>query len=108
MVNLTISLSEETNQKLRKAVKEQFGNRRGALSGLIEESLKQKLDSIEIPHTAQTFKAMKGDRIIAEAENLEALARKLKEANVDPRSVRILSTKRLPPIARIGPRRRVL
>lgn len=105
MVNLTISLSEETVQKLRKTVRERYGNRKGAISGMIEESLKQKLDSFELPQSSQTFKAVKSNRVVAEAENLDTLAKRLREINVDPRSVRILSSRKLAPIARTGPRR---
>jgi len=108
MVNLTISLSEETDQRLRKAIKERYRNKKGALSGVIEESLKQRLDSLDAPETTQTFKAMKNNRTLAKAESLDSLARKLRVANIDPRSVRIGSTRKLPPIARIGPRRRIL
>ena len=49
----------------------------------------------------QTFKAKMGDRVIAESESLESLAKKLRKMNVDPRSVRIISSKKLAPIVRI-------
>ncbi len=108
MVNLTISLSKETIQKLRNTVRERYGNKRGAISGLIEESLKEKLAPFEQPEPYQVFRALKNNHLVAEAENLDALAKKLKEADVDPRSVRITSSKKLAPIARTGPRRRAL
>ncbi|MDH2900816.1 MAG: hypothetical protein PXY39_07565 [archaeon] len=107
MVNLTISLSDETIHKLRKTVRERYGNRRGALSGLIEESLRQKLDVFEPSGPSQTFKALKNNHVLAEAENLHTLAKKLKELDVNPRSVRIVSSRKLAPIARTGARGRV-
>ena len=106
MVNLTISLSDETVRRLRKTVRDRYGNKKGALSGLIEESLREKFDSFETPRPSQTFKAMKGDGTIAEAENLDDLASKLRKMNVDPGSVRIISSKKLAPIVSTGLRGR--
>ena len=103
MVNLTISLSDETVRRLRKAVRDRYAGKKGSLSGLIEESLREKLDAFDIP---QTFKAMKGARLVAEAVDLDTLGRKLEEMNVDPRSVRIISSKKLAPIVRTGLRGR--
>lgn len=107
MVNLTISLSDEIVQKLRKTVKVRYGNRKGAISGLIEQSLREKLDVLELLSPSQTFKAIKNRHVVAEAENLDTLAKKLKEIDVDARSVRIVSSRKLAPIARTGPRGRV-
>ncbi|MFI5421272.1 MAG: ribbon-helix-helix domain-containing protein [Nitrososphaerales archaeon] len=106
MTNLTISLSDETVQRLRKMVREKYGNKKGALSGLIEESVREKLDAVEMPQSSEIFEAVKGDRVIADADALDNLASKLKKMNVDPRSVRIISSKKLAPIARTGLRGR--
>ncbi|MDG6995211.1 MAG: hypothetical protein JRN52_04735 [Nitrososphaerota archaeon] len=106
MVNLTISLSDETVRRLRKAVRDRYAGKKGALSGLIEESLLDKLDALDTPQPSQTFKAMKGGRLVAEAADLDTLARKLEQMNVDPRSVRIISSKKLAPIVRTGLRGR--
>ncbi|MHB8567734.1 MAG: ribbon-helix-helix domain-containing protein [Nitrososphaerales archaeon] len=106
MVNLTISLSNETVQKLRKTVHERYGDKKGALSGLIEDSLREKLDEIDMASSPQSFKAMKGDRVIAEGESLDELATRLEKMNVNPRSVRIISSKKLALTVRTGLRRR--
>jgi len=106
MTNLTISLSDETIKKLRRAVRDRYGDKKGALSGLIEESIREKLEAFESPSQSQVFKAMKDDRVIAEAENLDNLAAELEKARVDPRSVRIVSSKKLAPLVRTGPRGR--
>lgn len=108
MVNVTISLSEETVQRLRKAVRELYSGKKGALSGLIEESIREKLDVSEMSSPSRSFKAMKGNRVIAEGENLDNLATKLKEMKVDPRSARIISSEKLAPIVRAGLRGRKL
>ncbi len=47
---------------------------------------------------SQTFKAMRGNRVIAKGENLYDLAKKLKKMKVDPRLIRIISSKKLAPI----------
>lgn len=106
MVNLTISLSDETIQKLRRAVRERYGDKKGALSGLIEDSVREKLDEFDVVSSAQSFKAMKGDRAIAEADSLSNLAAMLEKMSVNPRSVRIVSSKKLETVVRSGIRGR--
>jgi hypothetical protein len=59
-----------------------------------------------MPQSSEIFKAVKEDRVIADADALDNLASKLKKMNVDPRSVRIISSKKLAPIARTGLRGR--
>ena len=106
MVNLTISLSEETVQRLRKTVKTRFGGRRGALSGLIEDSVRERLEEFEMTRSEEMFKAIRGEHLVSEAASLEELATNLEKMSVDPRSVRIVSTKKLAPIVRAGLRGR--
>jgi len=106
VVNLTISLSEETVRRLRRTVHDRYGDKKGAISGLIEESLREKLASFDSPRLSQTFKAIKNDSTIAEAEDLDSLAKKLEQLKVDPRSIRIISSRKLAPIVRMGPRGR--
>jgi metal-responsive CopG/Arc/MetJ family transcriptional regulator len=106
MTNLTISLSDEIVQKLRQTVKERYGNRKGAISGLIEESLKERIDALQSSKASQTFRALKDNNtVVAEAVNLKNLVVKLKQKGIDPRSVRIESSRGLPSRARLGPRR---
>ena len=106
MVNLTISLSEETAQKLRKTVKTRYGGRKGALSGLIEETLRERLEELDAVQSAEVFSAVRGERFLAEAASLDDLAVKLEKMSVDPRSVRIISSKKLAPVVRAGLRGR--
>src|SRR5271169_5846604 len=108
MVNLTISISEETVRRLRIAVHVRYNDKKGAISGLIEESLLEKLDAFDAPRPSQTFIAKIGDRIIAEGENLDDLGKQLRKIDVDPRSIRITSSKKLAPIVRTGLRGRKL
>ena len=106
MVNLTVSLSEETVQRLRKTVRDRYGGKKGALSGLIEESVRERLEELDVKMPPQTFRALKGDRVLAEASDLDDLAAKLEKMEVNPRSVRIVSSKRLAPVVRAGLRGR--
>ena len=106
MVNLTISLSDEILKKIRKTVRERYGDKKGALSGLIEESVREKLDTFDAHQSLQTFRAMKGGRVIAESENLSTLAMRLREMKIDPRSVIIVSSRKIPRVARTGLRGR--
>ena len=102
MVNITISLSEETVQKLRKTVRERYGGKKGALSGLIEESVRERLEQFEITPSQQTFRASRDSRVLAESTSLDDLAVNLEKIGVDPRSVRITSSKKLATIVRAG------
>ena len=95
-------MSEETVQKLRKTVRERYGGKKGALSGLIEESVRERLEQFEVTPSQQTFRATKDSRVLAESTSLEDLAAKLVEIGVNPRSVRIISSKKLAPIVRAG------
>ncbi len=106
MVNLTISLSEETVRKLRRTIRNRYGSRRGALSGLVEEAVLEALGRFETPAPRETFRAVKDDKVLAEADDLDHLASKLRKLNVDARSVRILSSSYLPAVARAGFRAR--
>jgi hypothetical protein len=106
VVNLTISMSAETVSKLRRAIRERYGSRRGALSGLVEEAVLRTLERFDTATPMERFRALKGDIVVAEGDSLEQLAATLKDAKVDPRSVRIVSSGHLAPVARAGFRAR--
>lgn len=106
MVNLTVSMSAETVSKLRRAIRERYGSRRGALSGLVEQSVLRTLESFDTAIPKERFRALKGDMVVAEGDSLEQLAATLKHTKVDPRSVRIVSSVHLAPVARAGFRAR--
>ncbi len=106
LVNLTVSMSAETVRKLRRAIRELCGSRRGALSGLVEDAVLEALERLETPTGMERFRALKGDSIVAEADSLEQLASRLKDLKVDSRSVRIISSIHLTPVARAGFRAR--
>jgi hypothetical protein len=99
-------MSAETVAKLRRAIRERYGSRRGALSGLVEEAVLGALGRFETPAQMEKFHALKGDGVLAEADSLKQLASKLRELKVDPRSVRIVSSVHLAPVARAGFRSR--
>jgi len=102
MPNLTIVLSEETSRRLRRAVKEIHGSRKGALSNLIEEAVNIYLDKLEEPKSPHAFRALREGRVIAEAKDLAELASKLRDLGVEPRNVRIVSTSGLRPVIEAG------
>lgn len=106
MPNLTIVLSDATIRRLRKAVGELHGAKKGALSGLVEQAVKDLLDRLEAPKPTETYRAVRDGQSVAEAETLESLARRLGAMSVDPRSVRILSSRLLKPVAKAGFRAR--
>jgi hypothetical protein len=106
MPNFTIVLSENTARRLRKVVAERYGSKKGALSTLIEQGVKDVLDRLDTPRLLETFRAVRNGKTVAEGDSLESLARSLRQAKVDPRRVQIVSTRPLVPIARAGLRAR--
>ncbi len=99
MGTITISISDEIERKLREFVKKRGGGK-GVMSKIIEEALKLYFSRLEEVET--TFKAFKDNILIAEAKTLEELAEMLKEKNLDPRSVVIVSSKSIKPVVRRG------
>ena len=102
MVNVTLSLPEEIVKKLRQTAEERYGGRKGALSGIVRESLEEYLRPIEEKRPPIRFKAFRGESQIAEAGALDELATKLEDLNGDPRSVRVISTEPVRPEIRMG------
>ena len=106
MPNITFALSEETIRRLKEAIRESYGFRKGALSSFVEEAVNANLDRLELQRSSEVFRALKEGKALAEASSLEDLARQLKALGVEPRSVIIVSSKGLPPVARAGFRAR--
>ena len=104
MVNVTVSMSEQTVRRLRKVVREVYGSRKGTLSSIVESAINETLDRRSNGGKTPMFRAMKGNDMIAEAADLQALADILRQKGLDPRGMRIVSTSPLSPTARIGPR----
>ena len=102
LVNVTVSLPEEVVRNLRRTVKERYGGRKGALSGLVKEALEEHISSLEAVRPATRFKAFEGGRQVAEGGSLDQLASRLREHDVDPRAVRIVSTTPLRQVLRAG------
>jgi len=106
VVNVTISLPEETVKKLRNAVRELYGGRRGALSGLVAEAIEDRIDALKAARPSPRFVALKDGLNVAEGRSLDELASKLRALNVDPRAVRIVSSQPPGQVARAGLRGR--
>ena len=102
VVNVTVSLPDEVVRRLRRTVKERYGGRKGALSGLVKEALEERINSLEGVRPETRFKALKGERQVAEGGSIDELASKLRALEVDPRAVRIVSTTPLRQVLRAG------
>ncbi|HDN74386.1 MAG TPA: hypothetical protein ENG16_05135 [Archaeoglobus sp.] len=100
MGTLTISISDELEKKLRSFVIEMYGSSRGGISRVIEDALKTYFSKFE--KKKRVFRAYRGEEFVAEAQNLEELAKILRDKNVDPRSVKIISSETVKPVARMG------
>ncbi len=102
MPTLTIVLPETLAERLRRTVREQHGGKKGAISQIISEALDSYLNRSQPSTETELFQAYKADKKVAEASSLPELARKLRENEMSPRSLRIISTRKLAPIAKAG------
>ena len=103
MGTLTIVLSDDVEEELRKAVREMYGTEKGNISKFIEDALRNYIHSLR--KSEIVYKAYKGDELVAEAKSLEELAELLKKKGVDVRGLRIIRSD-LKKTARMGYRMR--
>lgn len=108
MGTLTIVLNDETEDMLRRIVKQLYGSSRGSLSKVIDNAVRDYIARLEASSSSKSvvFRAFKGERLVSEANDLNDLAAKLKDRGVDPRGLRIVSSQGLRPVARAGVRAR--
>ena len=104
MGTLTISLDDEVEKKLREIATRLYGSRKGALSNVIESALKNYFTLLERAGSSggASFKALKGDTVVAEADTLDVLAEILKKKGVEPRGLRVVSSKPISSPAHAG------
>jgi len=89
MGTITVVISDELEEEIRRIISRGGKARKGALSELVENALRMYIEALK--RRSITFKAIKEGRVIAEADSLDELAAKLREAGLDPRGVRIIS-----------------
>ncbi len=99
---ITVSLNDEVERTLRKLAREMYGNKKGALSKVIETAIEKLAARKQYTEKQTIYRAYKNNKLITEASSLEELAEKLNQRGVDPREVRILATEDIKPRARIG------
>jgi hypothetical protein len=91
---ITLKIDDELEQRLRRRVGRVKGAAKGALSESVEEAIRAWLcspDSQE-PQTHKTFyRALKDGKGLAREDSLDSLSKRLKEIDVDPRDVLIVS-----------------
>jgi len=103
MGTLTIVLSDEVEEELRRVVREMYGAEKGNLSKFVEDAIRNYIHSLRKGEIV--YRAYKGDKLVAEAESLEELAKLLREKGVDVRGLRIIRSD-LKRVARAGYRMR--
>ncbi len=108
MGTITISLSNDIEKKLRNIVKRLHGSSKGGMSKVIEDALTNYFAILEksMDEDKTIFKALRGEDIVAEASTLEELASILKSKGIEPRGLRIVSTKPVKPVVHGGYRMR--
>jgi len=97
-------LDDEVEEKLREVATHLYGSRKSALSNVIESALKNFFTLLDKAGSSGgvSFKAVKGDTVVAEADTLDGLAAILKEKGVEPRGLRIVSSKPISSPAHAG------
>ncbi len=101
---ITVSLDDDIEKKLRDFVKRMHGSRKGGISKVIERALENYFALIDKPINSGkiSFKALKDDTIVAEANTLDELASVLRKKGIEPRGLRIVSSKPIRPVVHGG------
>ncbi|MBO3833254.1 MAG: hypothetical protein FGF51_07765 [Candidatus Brockarchaeota archaeon] len=108
MGTITISLNDDVEKKLRSIVRRLYGSSKGGMSRVIESALTNYFAILDksADYEKTVFKALREGNVVAEASTLEELASILKSRGIEPRGLRIVSTKPIKPVARGGYRMR--
>ena len=103
---LTLSIDDELERQVRDRISRTSGFSKGALSDVFEEAIRLWLSGPSNPRRedGHRFRAVRVNRVIAEAPTLKELSKKLKESNIDPRDVQILSSAQRNETRRLGMR----
>ncbi|RLI78918.1 hypothetical protein DRP04_09640 [Archaeoglobales archaeon] len=88
MGTLTIVLSEEIEEELRKVVRKIYGAKKGNLSKFIEDAIRNYIHSLRKGEVV--YRAYKDDKLVAEAKSLEELVKLLRERDIEVRGLRII------------------
>ncbi|MGQ9514772.1 MAG: hypothetical protein ACUVTL_06965 [Thermoproteota archaeon] len=109
MGTITIVLKDETENMLRRLVKQLYGSSRGGLSEVIDKAVCSYIARLEESSAPKSviFRAYKGSTLVAEAKNLDDLAATLRGKGVEPRGLRIVSSQEVRPVIRAGYRARI-
>ncbi len=88
MGTLTIVLSDEVEEDLRRVVREIYGTEKGNISKFIEDAIRNYIHSLRRCETL--YRAYRGDKLVAEAKSLEELVKSLREKSLEIRGLRII------------------
>ena len=88
MGTLTIVLSDDVEEELRRVVREMYGAEKGNLSKFVEDAIRNYIHSLK--KVEVVYRAYKGDKLVAEAKSLEELVKLLRERDIDVRGLRII------------------
>jgi len=99
MGTLTIVLSDDIEEELRRVVREMYGAEKGNISKFIEDAIRNYIHSLRKGEVV--YRAYKDDKLVAEAGSLEELVKLLREI----RGLRIIRSD-LRRVARAGYRLR--
>ncbi len=102
MPPVTIVLPDALAERLRRTVRERYGGKKGAISRIIAEALDAYLSRTQPSTQVELYQAFRADKKVAEASSLPELARQLRAKEINPRSLRIISTRKLAPVAKAG------
>jgi hypothetical protein len=102
MAVITLKIDDNLEEKFRRKVGRLRGAARGALSESVEDAIRMWLGSSEAQEYQRNesfYVARKNGRKIARESSLDALSRKLKQLDIDPRDV-IIETEPPSPVKR--------
>ncbi len=104
---ITLKIDDELEAQLRKRVGRVHGVTKGAISKSVEEAITLWLSEPSLTkHARRQFVALLDGKKVAEEGSLGALAKRLREHGIDPRSVEIRTVPPAPEVVRLGLRTR--
>ena len=98
---ITIKISDHVEKLLRETAFKKYGGKRGAISRIIEEALLNWLAKEK--SSTRTYRVFLNNKMVLETNDLDDVAKFLKENNLSPRDVRIIIIPRNQEY-KIGPR----
>ena len=90
MTVLTVSLDEETVERIKFLADRLYSGRRGSISQVIRDAVRKMYRDYMESSEESVYRVYRDGKLIFEASTLDILRDKLRELDIDPRNVHII------------------